>query len=287
MLALAWTDPTSAPPGGNVAAPINVGSTDQVKNGGLGVNSLAVFGNSLFGGSAGSNAYLNFGATFGSSGYGIRDNAGILEFKNNGGSWDPIQTVIYNYCQGGACGGAGPWTVSGNNIYNNSSANVGIGTASPGYKLDVNGAVSLGNSDIYFTKTTHNHTGIGNAAGFAAIENASNYNTLMILGRSGGLYGVRSVSIWDRLDVNGTLDVHGSICMSGDCKSSLAPQLYIASAAGPRGTSAICPAGYTVSGCAGYCTNMKSGGNYPSGNGCAQNCDDGTLTAYVYAYCIK
>jgi hypothetical protein len=36
----AWNGPTQAPPNGNVAAPINVGTTDQVKNGGLGVNSL-------------------------------------------------------------------------------------------------------------------------------------------------------------------------------------------------------------------------------------------------------
>ena len=93
-IAYAWSEPTAAPPNGNVAAPINVGSTDQVKNGGLGVNSLAVFGNSLFGGSVGSNAYLNFGDTSGSSGYGIRDNAGTLEFKNDGGTWGSLQTII-------------------------------------------------------------------------------------------------------------------------------------------------------------------------------------------------
>ena len=98
----AWSGPTAAPPNSNVAAPINVGSTDQVKNGGLGVNSLAVFGNSLFGGSAGSNAYLNFGATSGSSGYGIRDNAGTLEFKNDGGSWASLQTTVYNLVGGSA-----------------------------------------------------------------------------------------------------------------------------------------------------------------------------------------
>ena len=93
-IAYAWSEPTAAPPGNNVAAPINVGSTDQVKNGGLGVNSLAVFGNSLFGDAPGSNAYMNFGATSGSSGYGIRDNAGILEFKNDGGTWGSLQTII-------------------------------------------------------------------------------------------------------------------------------------------------------------------------------------------------
>lgn len=76
-------------------------------------------------------------------------------------------------------------------------------------------ATKLSNSDIYFTKTDHNHTGIGNTAGNAAIENASNYNTLMILGRANGIGGVRSVSIWDRLDVNGTIKATGGITGNG------------------------------------------------------------------------
>lgn len=46
-LVLAWTGPTSAPPNFNVSAPINVGTTDQIKNAGLGINALAVFGNSI------------------------------------------------------------------------------------------------------------------------------------------------------------------------------------------------------------------------------------------------
>lgn len=41
---VAWTGPTATAPGGNVAAPINVGTVDQVKNAGLSVDALAVFG---------------------------------------------------------------------------------------------------------------------------------------------------------------------------------------------------------------------------------------------------
>lgn len=44
-LLIAWSGPTQPPPNGNVAAPINTGTTDQVKNAGLSVNTLAVFGN--------------------------------------------------------------------------------------------------------------------------------------------------------------------------------------------------------------------------------------------------
>lgn len=39
------------------------------------------------------NSYLNFGGSvIGESGYGFRDNAGVMEFKNSGGSWTGIGT---------------------------------------------------------------------------------------------------------------------------------------------------------------------------------------------------
>ena len=123
LVIFAWTGPTQTPPGGNVAAPINVGTDEQVKDGGLGLKSLAVFGNSLLGGSTGSNAYLNFGPTSGEPGYGIRDKDGEIQFKNLGGSWESIQATVFNLV-----GGTGSWTASGNNIYNTNTGNVGIGT---------------------------------------------------------------------------------------------------------------------------------------------------------------
>jgi hypothetical protein len=95
------------------------------------------------------------------------------------------------------------------------SGNVGIGTNNPQAKLEVNGAIRAGNSDLYFTKTDHNHTGIGNTAGFAAIENAVNYDALMILGRAGTAKG-RSVKLWDYLQVNGDLEVTSSVKINGD-----------------------------------------------------------------------
>ena len=44
----AWVGPTQAPPGGNTSTPIHVGSTNQVKDGGLSVNALSVFGGGYF-----------------------------------------------------------------------------------------------------------------------------------------------------------------------------------------------------------------------------------------------
>src|SRR5215217_5442745 len=90
------------------------------------------------------------------------------------------------------------------------NGSVGIGTYDPQGKLDVNGDIRAGNSDIYFTRTNHNHTGIGNTAGYAAIENAANYGALMILGRAGTSRG-RYVRLWDYLQVNGGMDVTGNV----------------------------------------------------------------------------
>ena len=105
FVAFAWTGPTSAPPNGNVSAPINVGTTDQIKSGAFGVksisplvfdfevngsalvSSLAVTGNALL---SGASRYLSFGSTAGSSGYGIRDNGGTIELKSSGGVWNSL-----------------------------------------------------------------------------------------------------------------------------------------------------------------------------------------------------
>ena len=56
------------------------------------------------------------------------------------------------------------------------SGGVGIGTNNPQATLDVRGGIFAGNSDIYFSKTDRNHSGIGNTVGWAAIENAANYH---------------------------------------------------------------------------------------------------------------
>ena len=49
----AWVGPTQAPPGGNTSTPVHVGSTDQVKEGGLSLDALSVFGGGYFQGNVG------------------------------------------------------------------------------------------------------------------------------------------------------------------------------------------------------------------------------------------
>lgn len=43
-----------------------------------------------------SGKYINFGTTEGSSGYGFRDNAGVLEYKNSAGVWTPWVAPVAN-----------------------------------------------------------------------------------------------------------------------------------------------------------------------------------------------
>lgn len=77
----AWTGPTGIPPAANVEAPINVSLTNQFKPGTIGANSLNLYGSSQ---------YLSFGTTIGPAGFGLRNNAGVLEFKGDGGTWGAL-----------------------------------------------------------------------------------------------------------------------------------------------------------------------------------------------------
>jgi hypothetical protein len=91
------------------------------------------------------NAYLNWGSTFGSSGYGLRDNGGTLQIKNSGGAWTNIPTS-----------GTTQWTNSGSDIYFN-TGNIGIGTTTPSTKLNIVGGdfqVENARADINAIATT-------------------------------------------------------------------------------------------------------------------------------------
>ena len=191
-VAYAWSGPTAAPPGNNVAAPINVGSTDQVKNGGLGVNTLTVFGNSLFGGFDDSDAYLNFGDTSGSAGYGIRDNNGLLEFKNSSSTWQSLQSVLWTLCGGPCGGGTSPWTTSGNNIYNSNTANVGIGQSNPTAKLYVTNATA-GQWGLYVTSPTYGAYVQGNGAAYLGYSGYGLYTGNNVYASN---YYIAAIGLW-------------------------------------------------------------------------------------------
>jgi hypothetical protein len=98
MVAIAWGPPVGTPSAANnVAAPINVGTGSQLKNGTLGINNVAVFGTTQLAGDGSGTTYLNFGSATGSTGYGIRDNGGLLQFKISATNvWADLLTLLAN-----------------------------------------------------------------------------------------------------------------------------------------------------------------------------------------------
>ncbi len=184
-VALAFTNPTVAPPGGNITAPVNVGTVNQVKNANLSVNGLAVFGNTILSGAEDIIRYLNWGTISGDTGYGIRNNPdGILQFKNRGGPWQSLQAA-----------GFGAWAPSGNNIYNTNTGNVGIGTTGPVIKLAIgdsdtglhwtgDGLLHIYSNNVNAMSIRNDKVGIGttNPIGTLAVENGAGTATICLNG---------------------------------------------------------------------------------------------------------
>lgn len=112
--------------------------------------------------------------------------------------------------------------------------------------VTVQGDLHAGNSALYFTQPEHNHSGIGNTPGFAAIENAKDYDALMILGRA--TPRGRIVKLWDRLEVYGDQTISGSIYIARQDGSAVASPEQVRIIRGTIATNnaAVAGAGFTV-----------------------------------------
>ena len=91
-------------------------------------------------------------------------------------------------------------------VMNTTNGNVGIGTLSPGDRLEVNGGLKIltGTNPIRFTSAWSSFP--DNATDKAEICNdTGTFKTLMIVGNKSAGLG-RRVSVWDRLEVNGVLE---------------------------------------------------------------------------------
>lgn len=155
------------------------------------------------------------------AGFGIADGAGATRLYldatgNLGvGTNDPQAKL---HVAGGGARIEGDLTVAGTTTFTGAitaSGQVSLGREDGSTNVVMRGPVQAAHSDVYFTKTDHIHTGIGNTQGFAAIENAQNHDALMILGRQ--TTSGRIVKLWDRLEVRGDFRATGT----GDIDGSL------------------------------------------------------------------
>lgn len=66
--------------------------------------------------------------------------------KWTGKQWAPANDSSYSTTNNNTGSG---WSLSGNNVFNVNAGNIGIGTNTPQYKLDVNGSMRFGNATYY------------------------------------------------------------------------------------------------------------------------------------------
>ena len=148
------------------------------------------------------NDSTNSGATRGLWLWGINDHNHVIYSANPSGTSPAGNTAVRGYFDANhrmrfrtSAGGQGF-------LFENSSETALVDIDSDSGALWAKGALYTGDSALYFVNTEHDHTGIGNTQGYAAIENAKNHNALMILGRS--TPGGRIVRVWDHFSVAGT-----------------------------------------------------------------------------------
>jgi len=209
-LAQSWSEPTGAPPSNNVSAPIwNQTSSAQA-------GSFYVSGKGRFDTTGTGDAYCTSGKVCGvdaassggsngvvgesNTGYGVyassTSNYGL--YASSGTTYagyflgnvyvngtmnavNGLQVNGTNVClsNGTNCqaSGGGYWTANGNNIYNNNTASVGIGTNSPNYKLDVRGTIMSGNDLVGGAGTLR--LGNGGAGAFTIVGSDTTGNVVV------------------------------------------------------------------------------------------------------------
>ena len=226
----------------------------------------------------GTNKHLNWGSTSGTSGYGLRDNAGSMEYKDSGGSW-----------AGFSAGSQTPWTANidggGYNLTNvdyitatgtnatSSFTAINVGTTTSAYAVNVQGAIQTDTAFYgdYWISASGNSMAIqptGDTDDFFSFKTPSDRPTIK---REGGKYiyiessNVNDVGISFRKDADhsGTINYYKDteefgltskdplvfkVCGDYDdyvkiCSANNIPELSVASSSGFKinagGTNAL------------------------------------------------
>jgi hypothetical protein len=126
-----WTPPSTTPPGGNIASPVNTGSSLQEKLGALVAGALQTNTGIFVGSSTGNSVSQHFRMTKGD----ISPNAGFFRFGDSSGWKLHFGSLITN-------GNVNSGT-TGTVLTIQDNGRVGVGNASPAATLDVNGTIRI------------------------------------------------------------------------------------------------------------------------------------------------
>jgi len=234
----AWTEPTQAPPGGNVPAPLNVGSAGQSKAGGLILNTggaatglIVQYGNVGIGTTAPTQK-LDVNGTIRLRGhlYDVNNSAGsygqVLTRTASGPAWQ-VASALPTGTSGQTLRHDGTNWVANSVIYNN-GGNVGIGTTGPAQKLDVqggyinaggpgghDGGIMVNNACHWIGKGEWGFP--GSPTGFGITISSCNSpvrilgaNALGVYVAAGGNVGIGTTAPGEKLEVTGNIKITGS-----------------------------------------------------------------------------
>jgi|GEM_PF-5141904 len=251
-----WTIPQGNPPNNDLAPPLDTSSVEQTKSGNLILENNLTVGGILRLGRFSSHPTGTNGALY----YNTTNNK-FYGYSNN--SWQEL----------GSGAGGGLWTLSGNDIYNTNSGNVGIGTTAPSHKLDI----ALGGTNVktytYGLETTVNTTGgwaramrfrnennnvtaafgsfKGNAyiaTGFNINTDPTGYQTQRLTVTTAGNVGIGTTSPTEKLEVS------GNIKLSGDT-----PTYRITNVAPPINDSDVATKGFVNAASGAYIVTTQPG----------------------------